>query len=89
MIEQGIIVSVQGYSLSTAQELAEHAIAGGAVAVRTDVPLDIDADVIGLMKLRKRRFYITTTVKSIRNVSLSADIVAIDSREGNENLEEL
>ena len=36
-MKKGLIVSIQGYSQPTTQELAEKAILGGAVAIRTDM----------------------------------------------------
>jgi len=86
MLEKGLIVSIQGYSFSTTQELAEHAIKGGAVAIRTDKPLEIEVPMIGLMKFKKKKFYITTSIKTIENVSFSTNYVAIDSREGNKDI---
>lgn len=89
MLKEGIIVSVQGYSFATTQELAEHAVKGGAVAIRTDKPLEIDTPMIGLMKFKNKRFYITTSVQAIENLSFSTNYVAIDSRKGNKQLKEL
>jgi len=89
MIPKGLIVSIQGYSQSTTQEMADIAVKNGAVAIRTDKPIEIDVDVIGLMKFRNKKYYITTSIKSIKYVSLVNDFVAIDSRRGNKCLQEL
>jgi putative N-acetylmannosamine-6-phosphate epimerase len=86
MFEKGIIVSIQNYSLHTAQELAIEAIKGGAVGIRTDQPLKVDVPVIGLKKIKEYRYYITPTRMSINEVSRWTDTIAIDSRKGNENL---
>jgi putative N-acetylmannosamine-6-phosphate epimerase len=87
MIEKGIIVSIQGFSQSTTQELANRSIEGGAVAIRTDQPIIIDNPVIGLEKLEDMKYYITSTRDSLINVQKWADYIAIDSRKGNQNID--
>lgn len=85
-IENGLIVSIQGYSLNTTQELAEWAINGGAVAIRTDQPIKIKVPVIGLQKIENKEFYITSTREALIEVQKWADYIAIDSRKGNQDL---
>jgi N-acylglucosamine-6-phosphate 2-epimerase len=91
MLSNGIIVSIQGYSVATTQELAEKAQDAGAVAIRTDCQIDVDIDIIGLFKYnpKKRKHYITTSKPSIEKVSLQSDYVAIDSRVGQDNMQKL
>jgi N-acylglucosamine-6-phosphate 2-epimerase len=86
MIPKGIIVSVQNFSQSTTQELANICVENGAVAIRTDKPIECEVDLIGLMKLKNKKYYITTSIKSIDAVSLISDYVAIDSRKGNKEI---
>jgi len=89
MIEKGIIVSIQNYSFSTTQELVEIVKEAGAVAIRTDKPVEIDIPMIGLMKLKGKKFYITTSIKAIENLSFSTNYIAIDSRKGNKDIKKL
>jgi N-acylglucosamine-6-phosphate 2-epimerase len=81
-LKKGLIVSIQKYSQSTTQELAEKAIEGGAIAIRTDQHIMVDVPVIALEKLENKKFYITTTRKAIKNC-IWGQYVAIDSRKGN------
>jgi putative N-acetylmannosamine-6-phosphate epimerase len=85
MIPKGIIVSIQKYSGSTIQELTDNAIEGGAVAIRTDKPLNCDVPLIALEKLPDRKYYITTTKEAIQFCSWG-NYIAIDSRKGNQDL---
>ena len=87
MIEKGIIVSIQKYSQITTQELACQSIDGGAVAIRTDIPIMINKPLIGLKKLENKKYYITTSRQAIAEVGRWANYIAIDSRKGNEDLE--
>jgi putative N-acetylmannosamine-6-phosphate epimerase len=87
MIESGIIVSIQKYTLETTQELSERAIDGGAVAIRTDQPIRVTKPVIGLEKLESMKYYITTTIESLNKVQKWANYIAIDSRRGNQNID--
>ena len=86
MIKSGIIVSIQGYSQETTQELAIHAVDGGAVAIRTDHEIKVSVPVIGLKK-NNQKYYITTNRTDLIAVSKWSDYVAIDSRKGNPDLE--
>lgn len=87
MIEKGLIVSIQNFSQETTIELANLAVKSGAVAIRTDKPLENNIVTIGLEKLENKQYYITTTKNSIINVSKWANYVAIDCRKGNNDLE--
>lgn len=87
IMEKGIIVSIQKYTQATTQELAIEAIKGGAVAIRTDQPLNIDIPIIGLEKLHDKEYYITTEVSSIIQVMKWSDYIAIDLRQGNKDIE--
>ncbi len=86
MLKKGLIVSIQNYSFSTTQELARLAIEGGAIAIRTDKPIVVNVPLIGLKKLDNFEYYITTTREAINQVSRWTNIIAIDSRKGNENI---
>lgn len=86
-MDQGIIVSVQTYNKTTTQELAKRAIEGGAVAIRTDQPIKVKCDIIGLRKIPERRFYITSELWAVKEVMQWTNLIAIDSRKGNMELE--
>lgn len=94
-IQQGIIVSIQGYSQSTTQELARNAAHAGAVAIRTDKPIEepLDIPIIGLrkekVKNRESEPYITHNLTAVKYVYEWADYVAIDYRYINENVQEI
>lgn len=85
-IKSGLIVSIQKYTLQTTQELAEHAILAGAVAIRADQPIDVSVPIIGLVKIPDAEYYITTDIELIHNVAEWADYVGIDCRKGNPDL---
>jgi N-acylglucosamine-6-phosphate 2-epimerase len=93
-MKRGIIVSIQGYSLSTTNELAREAASAGAMALRTDKPIKLDGmnfcerpPVIGLHKNHvhapSREPYITVTIADAQAVSKWADYVAVDCRRCN------
>jgi N-acylglucosamine-6-phosphate 2-epimerase len=84
---KGLIVSIQGYSKTTTQELARKAINHGATGIRTDQSIKVKAPIIGLKKLHGKEYYITTDKDIIHEVSKWADYVAIDSRKGNREIE--
>lgn len=86
MIEKGLIVSIQKYSHFVTQELALIAELAGAVAIRTDQPINLYSQKIGLIKLPDKKYYITTTKEAINEVNKWANFVAIDSRKGNREL---
>ena len=86
MIPKGLIVSIQKYSAYVTQELSLIAEGNGAVAIRTDQPINIVSPKIGLIKIPEKEFYITTTKEAINQVNKWADYVAIDSRKGNKDL---
>lgn len=85
-MKKGLIVSVQGYSLDTTQELANIAVQAGAVAIRTDQPINQEVPIIGLVKNFDYEYYITPTREDLIAISKHTDIAAIDSRKGNPNL---
>lgn len=92
MLANGIIVSIQNYSLSTTQELAEIAIEGGAIAIRTDQPITINKPIIGLKKYnydRYERAYITPAISDIVEVAEWSNYVAVDYRSINKNLKDI
>ncbi len=93
VLQKGIIVSIQGYSQRTTQELADNAVAAGAVAIRTDKPIRINVPIIGLNKVKvtdcSKYPYITPDVELIDQVATWANYVAIDYRLCNTNLQEL
>jgi len=92
-IKRGIIVSIQGYSQHTTDELAREAIRAGAVALRLDKPVHIeDAEkvpVIGLNKVNVERpyhlAYITPDIEHVDKVAEWADYVAVDFRRLNQD----
>jgi putative N-acetylmannosamine-6-phosphate epimerase len=88
-MRRGIIVSIQEYSQGTTQELAERAVQAGAVAIRTDRPVQINIPVIGLKKFHQKAFYITTEEAAIDEVAGWAAYVAIDCRRGNKDRDDL
>ena len=89
-MNRGIIVSIQGYSESTTQELADNCINGGAVALRTDKKINSSVQLIGLFKLKKvdyeKRAYITPSVEDVKRVEAWTNHIAIDYRALNKNL---
>jgi len=84
----GLIVSIQGYTAQTTQELIDIALRSGAVGVRTDQPSYCDGVHIGLKK-NDKKYYITTDIEDIIRVSQWAQTIAIDSRRGNPDIERL
>lgn len=88
-MDQGIVVSIQKFSKTTTQELAKKAIEGGAVAIRTDQPIKVKCDIIGLRKIPDRKYYITSELWAVKEVMQWTKLIAIDSRRGNTELEML
>jgi putative N-acetylmannosamine-6-phosphate epimerase len=93
-MNKGIIVSIQGYKIDTTVELAHYAMKGGAVAIRTDQPISSRTPGVPIIGLRKRdvidktkEAYITTTINDVNKVGETANIIAIDYRRINENLQ--
>ena len=93
-MKNGIIVSLQGYHYKTITELAQDAIRGGAVGIRTDKkPFSrFNSAVIGLNKKTvinpEKEAYITPTIEEIKKVSEWSAFVAIDCRQINERISE-
>jgi len=92
-MRKGIIVSVQGYSQETTEELAKEAVNAGAVAIRTDKDIKVNALIVGLKKekvdILEDEPYITHTLHAVKIVSKWADIIAIDYRRLNGNVKEI
>jgi putative N-acetylmannosamine-6-phosphate epimerase len=88
-MRRGIIVSIQEYSQGTTQELAGRAVQAGAVAIRTDRPVEINVPIIGLKKFHQKEFYITTEEAAIEEVARWAAYVAIDCRVENKERDKL
>ena len=86
-MKKGIIVSIQKYSKTTTQELARNAIEGGAVGIRTDQPIKCKVPIIGLLKIPGKEYYITTDKEAILQVSKFTNLIAIDSRKGNRDID--
>jgi len=96
MLKQGIVVSLQKYSLDTLRELAQEAINGECVAIKTDkklyeTGLDTTA-VIGCHKIKvsnaKTTPYLTHTLDEVMAVNNWANYVSVDYRVcNNDNLE--
>ncbi len=84
-----LIVSVQGYTLPTTQEIADKCLKSGAVGIRTDQPIKIDNMLIGLVKDMDYANYITPTIDYINQVHEWGGLVAIDCRSSNENMSKL
>lgn len=85
MIKNGLIVSIQNYSLQTTQELAENCQAAKIAAIRTDNPIISEIPIIGLKK-NKKKHYITTDIMDIDSVAIWADYIALDCRKENSDL---
>jgi len=96
-LPRGIIVSMQGYSYKTLTELAADAVNAGCVALRTDKRLALADDkkvpIVGLRKVDvtdvKTFAYITPTIEDVQLVEPWADLVAIDYRRCNDNLNQV
>ena len=73
--------------------MAREVSSGGAVAIRTDKPINCNIPIIGLSKIsvqnRSEEVYITPDVKEVQKVSRWAYIIAIDYRRLNKNLSEI
>lgn len=93
-LKKGIIVDISKYSLDTTKELAQEAINARAVALKTDKDLGISTiPIIGFKKNQikdnKSEPFITPDIKSIESVSEWTNIIAIDFRILNENLDDI
>ena len=86
-MKKGLIVSIQGYSQQTTQELSEKAISGGAEGIRTDQNIKCSVPIIGLKKLYQKKYYMTSDTGAINDVMKWADFVALDCRKGNTELD--
>ncbi len=93
MLSKGLIVSVQGYSRNTSEELIVNISNAGAVAIRTDKKVNSRLPLIGLVKNkvsdRKNIAYITPTLDDVKEVEKYTKIIAIDYRNINDDVEEI
>jgi len=93
MLSKGLIVSVQGYSRKTTEELIIEIANAGAVAIRTDKKSNSRLPLIGLIKNkvrdRKECAYITNTLDTVKEVEKWTKYIAIDYRIINDELEEI
>ena len=89
----GIIVSIQGYSKNTTEELCKEIISAGAIGIRTDKNIRTEIDIIGLHKVHVNNpeieSYITNTIELIDSVSEWSQYVAVDYRKLNPNLQKI
>jgi putative N-acetylmannosamine-6-phosphate epimerase len=92
-MQKGIIVSIQGYTPSTTQEIAKDVINAGAVALRLDKPISGYYSIIGLHKIKKvdnkKVPFITPTLEDVKQVKDWSNYIAIDYRKLNPNLDEI
>lgn len=94
-MDKGIIVSIQGYHYKTIAELAIEAINAGCVGLRIDkrieLPYGQKTPIIGIRKVKvnniKDEPYITPDVATIEQVMPWADMIAVDYRTCNPNLQ--
>jgi putative N-acetylmannosamine-6-phosphate epimerase len=84
-----LIVSIQGYSIHTTNELADIALSWGSDLIRTDRNIGMPEKTIGLVKNFKYKNYITPTIQDLDNVNLYANYIAVDCRRSNLFLKEL
>lgn len=93
MLSRGIIISIQGYSVETTEEMIIEVANAGAVAIRTDKKCKSRLPLIGLHKIKvKERIqeaYITPTLEAVKEVEKWSKIIAIDYRRLNSNLKEI
>jgi putative N-acetylmannosamine-6-phosphate epimerase len=93
LIPYGIIVSIQGWSQSTTEEMIIEVANAGAVAIRTDKKVKSRLPLIGLMKYkvpnRKDFAYITPSLEDVKEVERWTKYIAVDYREINEGLFEI
>jgi len=87
MIPKGLIVSIQGYSRETTEELASEAANAGAVAIRTDKLISCRLPLIGLKKIKvsdpRSTPYITPTIEDVKAVAAWTKFIAVDCRRAN------
>lgn len=93
MLSKGIIVSIQGWSSDTTEEMIIEVANAGAVAVRTDKKVKSRLPLIGLVKQkveeRKNNAYITPTLEDVKEIETWTKYVAVDYRTINPNIEEI
>lgn len=90
MFEKGIIVSLQIYSDSTSDELAQEVLSADAIAIRCNKEINVPLPKIGLKKIKgvniEKNAFITPDVEMIKRVEKWSDYVAVDYRKINDNL---
>lgn len=95
MINKGIIVSIQGYSKITTEELAKEAINAGATAIKTDKEISTNSNIpiVGCHKIKvehpEKQAYLTPTIELIEEVKKWSDYVSIDYRRCNKDLKKI
>lgn len=85
-MKKGLIVSIQGYTQETTQELASKLNKIEISGIRTDRPFKFKIPIIALEKIPEKKYYITPTVEAITRCQWG-DYVAIDCRRGNPDLQ--
>lgn len=90
MLPKGIIVSVQGWSQSTTEEMIEEIANAGAVAIRTDKKVKSRLPLIGLLKHKVKNIekmpYITSTLRDVQEIEKWTKYIAVDYRRFNKEL---
>lgn len=91
LLNKGLIVSIQGFSIDTTEELIVEIANAGAIAIRTDKKVNSRLPLIGLIKdkVEDRRDipYITNTLEAVKEVEKWTKYIAIDYRKINTELE--
>jgi putative N-acetylmannosamine-6-phosphate epimerase len=92
-LSKGLIVSVQGYSMETTEELIVDIANAGAVAIRTDKKVNSRLPLIGLSKKkvddRRKESYITCTLEAVKEIEKWTKIIAIDYRKINKEIKKI
>jgi len=90
---KGIIISVQGWSVDTTEEMIIEIANAGAVAIRTDKKVNSRLPLIGLKKYkvkeRKDFAYITPCLEDVKDVERWTKNIAVDYRRLNEGIKEI
>ena len=90
MLSKGIIISIQGWSVSTTEEITIEVANAGAVAIRTDKKINSRIPIIGLKKEkvieRKDYPYITPSIEDVKDIEKWTKLIAVDYRKINKNI---